>query len=177
MDPNFDRLRQRLDNIPGSRRFDAFRRGFRRSSNGKVLGVFSGIAESRGYGVCKVRWIGVFVLLILATSVAETHGLKATFFVCAFFYLLAALLMQSPRASAGGGLENPPPMPVPPAPSFGGSGYGGGSVPYPAPNPAGGMRPDFAQIDRQLDGLNRRIQRMETIVTDRQYDWERRMGS
>ena len=61
----------------------------------------------------------------------------------------------------------PPPMP----------GSSGGAVPYPGPNPTGGMRPDFAQIDRQLDGLNRRIQRMETIVTDRQYDWERRMGS
>ena len=33
------------------------------------------------------------------------------------------------------------------------------------------------QLDRQLDGLNRRIQRMETIVTDRQYDWDRRMES
>ena len=51
-----------------------------------------------------------------------------------------------------------------------------GSLPRSRP-PAGGLRPDFAQIDRQLDGLNRRIQRMETIVTDRQYDWERRMGS
>ena len=33
------------------------------------------------------------------------------------------------------------------------------------------------QLDRDLDGLNRRIQRMETIVTDRQYNWDRRMES
>ena len=38
-------------------------------------------------------------------------------------------------------------------------------------------RVDLLQLDRQLDGLNRRIQRMETIVTDRQYDWDRRMKS
>ena len=59
----------------------------------------------------------------------------------------------------------------------GNSGFRAGAVPYPGDAPTGGLRPDFAQIDRQLDGLNRRIQRMETIVTDRQYDWERRMGS
>ncbi len=174
MDPNFDRIRQRFSNVPGSRGLNAFRQRLYRSSNGKVLGVFSGIAESLGYGVCKVRWIGIAALLFLAVSVADTHGLKATVLVCGFFYLLLALLMRSPRASADGMTTAPMPPPVP------GSDDGGfrrGAVPYPGPAPVGGMRPDFAQIDRQLDGLNRRIQRMETIVTDRQYDWERRMGS
>ena len=174
MDPNFDRIRQRFNRVPGSRGFDAFRRRYYRSSNGKLLGVFSGIAESRGLCVKKVRWIGVFVLFVLATGFADAHGLKATVLVCGFFYLLLALLMQSPRSTTGG--MTPPPMPVPPMPGSGG-GYSGGAVPYPGPVPTGGMRPDFAQIDRQLDGLNRRIQRMETIVTDRQYDWERRMES
>ena len=175
MDPNFDRIRRRFQNMPGSRPFDAFRRRYHRSSNGKLLGVFSGIAESRGVCVKRVRWMGVALLLFLATVVADTHGLKATLLVCGFFYLLAALLMQAPRASAGGVIPPPMPGPVPPTPGSGG--YGGGAVPYPTPAPAGGLRPDFAQIDRQLDSLNRRIARMETIVTDRQYDWERRMGS
>ena len=162
MDPNFDRLRQRFDNVPGSRPFGSFRRQFYRSSNGKVLGVFSGIAESKGYCVRKVRWIGIALLLFLATAVADAHGLKATLLVCGFFYLLAAVLMQSPRTTAAGG-STPPPMPMGPPPVPGGY--------------RGGPRPDLAALDRTLDSLNRRIQRMETIVTDRQYDWERRMGS
>ena len=161
MDPNFDRMRQRFGNMPGSRGFGAFRRQFYRSSNGKMLGVFSGIAESKGYGVKKVRWIGVFVLFILATGFADAHGLKATLLVCGFFYLLLALLMQAPRLTAGGTM--PPPMPVGPPPVPGGY--------------RNGPRPDLAAIDRSLDSLNRRIQRMETIVTDRQYDWEKRLGS
>ena len=168
MDPNFDRLRQRFNNVPGGRGFNAFRRQFHRSSNGKLLGVFSGIAESKGYCVSKVRWIGVVALIFLATAGADVHGFKATVLVCGFFYLLLALLMQSPRASADGLTSTSTP---PRTPSSGDGGFHPGAV------PPGGMRPDFAQIDRQLDGLNRRIQRMETIVTDRQYDWERRMGS
>ena len=170
MDPNFDRLRRRFSNVPGSRGFNTFRQGFYRSSNGKLLGVFSGIAESRGYCVRKVRWIGMGILFFLATGFADTHGLKATVLVCGFFYLLLALLMRSPRTPADG--VTPPPMP-----NLGNRGVRDGAIPYPAPAPANGLRPDFAQIDRQLDGLNRRIQRMETIVTDRQYDWERRMES
>ncbi len=169
MDPNFDRLRQRFDNVPGSRGFNNFRRQFYRSSNGKMLGVFSGIAESRGWCVRKVRWIGIATLLFLAVSVADTQGLKATVIVCGFYYLLLALLMQAPRLS-GSTMR-------PPVPDSSDSGQRVAAVPYPGPAPAGGIRPDFAQIDRQLDNLNRRIQRMETIVTDRRYDWERRMGS
>ena len=88
MDPNFDRLRRRFENVPGSRGFNNFRRQFYRSSNGKLLGVFSGIAESRGYCVRRVRWIGLAVLLFLAVSVADTHGLKATVIVCGFYYLV-----------------------------------------------------------------------------------------
>ncbi len=163
MDPNFDRLRRRFENVPGSRGFNNFRRQFYRSSNGKLLGVFSGIAESRGYCVRRVRWIGLAVLLFLAVSVADTHGLKATVIVCGFYYLVLALLMQSPRVGFSGSTV-PPPVPRSPPPVPGGSFRGG-------------PRPDLAALDRTLDSLNRRIQRMETIVTDRQYDWDRRMGS
>ena len=160
MDPNFDRFRRRLDDVPGSRGFHAFRRQFHRSSNGKVLGVFSGIPQSRGLGVKRVRWIGVAVLLFLSMFVVDAHGIKTIALVCGFFYLLAALLMQSPRTAGNGTMPSVRAV------------RGSGGV-----APAGGLRPDFAQIYRQLDGLSRRIQRMDNIVTDRRYDWERRMGS
>ena len=156
-------MRQRFNNVPGSRGFGTFRRQFYRSSHGKLLGVFSGIAESKGYSVCTVRLVGGFALFLLACGFTDNHGLKATLLVCGFFYLLAALLMQSPRTRAAGTM--PPPMPAGPPPTPGGGGF------------RGGPRPDLAAIDRQVDSLNRRIQRMETIVTDRQYDWERRMSS
>lgn len=149
-----------------------FRRRLYRSRNGKLLGVFSGIAESLGYSVCATRWVGVVILVILAGKLGA-EGLWVTAMVGGFFYMLAALLMQPPRAPGmsqaaadADGDFMPPPVPpqrwgnpVPPA-------YRGAPV-----NP----RVDLAQIDRQLDSLNRRIQRMETIVTDRQYDWERRL--
>jgi phage shock protein C len=33
------------------------------------------------------------------------------------------------------------------------------------------------RLKRTYDNLNRRVQRMEDIVTDREYDWERRLNS
>jgi phage shock protein C len=33
------------------------------------------------------------------------------------------------------------------------------------------------RMERQYDNLNRRIQRMEDVVTDRRFDWERRLNS
>ena len=102
MDPNFDRLRRRFNSVPAAAASTPSASGSTGRPTARCSAVFSGIAESRGYRVCKVRWIGiVFVLLFLATGVADAHGLKATVLVCGFFYLLLALLMQSPRASAG----------------------------------------------------------------------------
>ncbi len=179
MDPNFERMCRKFDKMPGKCDLRALRRRYHRSANGKILGVFSGIAESRGWCIGKVRWIGIAILFFVATSVVEAHGIKAILLVCGFFYLLLALLMRSPDGLVDSASSSPVPPPI--QPSGGGypgsGGYPGGAVPHPGSAPAGGLRPDFAQIDRQLDGLNRRIQRMETIVTDRQYDWERRMGS
>lgn len=85
--------------------------------------------------------------------------------------MLAALLMQPPRAAGARPLDDeedliPPPMPRSRWGNF-----------YQEPPAAPAPRVDLAQLDRQLDSLNRRIQRMETIVTDRQYDWERRLDS
>ncbi len=152
-----------------------FRQRLYRSDKGKVLGVFSGIAESLGFCVSWTRVVGVCVLLGIAGS-AGADGLRVHVLVAGFFYLLLALVMQPPRKlGAATGLQddddgfNPPPIPRR-------RGERPAAVPFhQAARPAG--RVDLLQLDRQLDGLNRRIQRMETIVTDRQYDWDRRMDT
>ena len=150
-------------------RMENFRRRLYRSSNGKLLGVFTGVAESLGYGVCRTRIIGVCILLAIAGS-AGASGFWVTLMVCGFFYMLLALLMQPPRALGDSQPERddlndlmPPPL----------SRRWDRQVDLGTPTP----RVDLTQLDRQLDSLNRRIQRMETIVTDRQYDWERRLDS
>ena len=151
------------DRRPGF--FSALRSRLYRSNDGKLLGVFKGIAESIGWKCFWTRTLGVLALLILADTVGA-HGLMVTALVSGFFYLLLALLMQPPRAA--GTLADPisrvgrslPPL----LPSERYPGYSR-------------RRVDLAQLDRQLDGLNHRIQRMEAIVTDREYDWNRRMAS
>ena len=146
-------------------RLNNLRRRLYRSHDGKLLGVFKGIAETAGWRCGLTRVVGVIVLLTLAGAMGA-HGLHVSILVAGFFYLLLALLMQPPRPA---GAVVDPTDPV------------RGSVPPPMPPPRypGINRPrvDLAQLDRQLDGLNRRIQRMETIVTDREYDWNRRMQS
>ena len=151
-------------------KLENFRRRLYRSSNGKLLGVFSGIAESLGYGVCKTRWIGAILLVILAGEFGA-KGLWVTVMVGGFFYMLIALLMQPPRPAGSRDPRDdqeedliPPPLAARRWSSFGSE-------------PPQASRVDLAQLDRQLESLNRRIQRMETIVTDRQYDWDRRMDS
>ena len=158
------------------RNLGKFRQRLYRSDHGKILGVFSGIAESLGFCVRWTRIVGVIVLLGIAGS-AGADGLKTHLLVAGFFYLLLAMVMQPPRkpgvassrSSSDEDAFQPPPIPFwrreRPA-----------AVPsYQAPRPA--ERVDLMQLDRQLDSLDRRIQRMETIVTDRQYDWDRRMES
>ena len=165
MAPNFDRYRRVARNLPYGERFGTLRRRLYRAHDGKLLGVFKGIADSLGYGVCRTRVIGCFVLLFLAAAV-DAHGLKVTLVVAGFFYLLAALLMQPPHQA--GQMAAPPDRNearMPPPMSAGRPAY--------APRP----RVDLAGLDRQLDNLNRRIQRMETIVTDREYEWDRRLES
>ncbi len=169
MAPNSDRLRRirrlRRD-WPSSERFGDLRRRLYRARDGKLLGVFKGIADSLGWGVCRTRVVGVFVLLILAAMMGA-HGFKVTVLVAGFFYLLTALLMQPPHQASAvedseEAAERRQPMPMPP-----------GRGPQYSPRP----RVDLAQLDRQLDSLDRRIQQMETIVTDREYEWNRRMES
>ena len=171
----YHRIRQRVGRWDRDGRFSVFhdlRRRLYRSRQGKVLGVFSGIAESMGFCVRWTRIIGCIILLTL-TDFFGAHGVMVTLLVGGFFYLLTALLMQAPRdassasaSTATGYAGNPPPIPVARA---------GGA--YPTAAPFQRPRVDLAQLDRQLDRLNLRIQRMEGIVTDRQFDWERRMES
>ena len=83
-----------------------------------------------------------------------------------FFYLLAAVLMPASAparpALAGGELSMP---------------TGGISVAGACWQTGGAHRVDFAGLDRQLDVLDRRIRSMGGTVTERHYDWDRRLDS
>ena len=95
----YRRIRQRVERWEQDDRFGPLRelrQRLYRSPNGKVLGVFRGIAESMGFNVCVTRIVGCFILLTL-TDFFGAHGLMVTVLVAGFFYLLAALLMQAPR--------------------------------------------------------------------------------
>ena len=145
-----------------------FRQRLYRSDKGLVLGVFKGIAESLGFCVFWTRVIGVISLLGI---VGGGH-----IFVAGFFYLLLALVMQPPRTSGDTGRlgrDDEAAFPSPSVPFW--KRERPTSVRSYRATPPPPARVDLMQLDRQLDGLNRRIQHMETIVTDRQYDWDRRM--
>ena len=155
-----------------------FRQRLYRSNHGKVMGVFSGIAESLGFSVCWTRWVGCIALLGIASS-AGADGLSVHVLVAGFFYLLLALVMQPPRGTAafdGGRRQDANDASTQPATSFWRRDRAAAVPSYRGSQPAP-ARVDLLALDRQLDSLSRRIQRMETIVTDRQYDWDRRMDS
>lgn len=130
----------------------------RRSNDGKVLGVFKGISESMRWPCRMTRWVGIFLLFSLAGLVG-VHGGAGFVLGAGFFYLLASLLMGPPRPE--------------PAAIDGGVDWRAGLHPV---APATQTPVDLAVLDRQLDSLNRRIRRMESVVTDPAYDWERRLG-
>ena len=167
-------MNRRFEEVP--RRLNNLRLRLYRSPNGLALGVFRGIAECLGYCVLPTRIVGCILLLMLSGSVGA-HGFRVSLLVAGFFYLLAAVLMRPPQArpAADGtrgyvdGDDVPPPMPAwtsttRPA-----------AVPYQQMPPPRAERVDFVALDRQFSELNRRIQHMEGIVTDRGYDWDRRM--
>ena len=178
----FDRLRQRAERWNEDRRFSFFhelRRRLYRSRDGKVLGVFRGIAESMGFCVFWTRVIGCVILLTL-TDFFGAHGLIVTLLVGGFFYLLAALLMQAPRGPGG--------LPVP---ADDPSGAGRKS----APHAAHALCEDHSRVGAlpstcaRAPGWTSRnwtgnstasttaSSAWRAIVTDRQYDWERRLES
>jgi phage shock protein C len=130
----------------------------RRSPNGLILGVFRGIAESRGYSVFWTRVVGSTLLVFLSGGSLLAAG---------FFYLLAAVLMRS-SAPALPVLTDWRPVPAPAARTPAAPGR---------EIVSGAPRVDFTVLDRQLDSLDRRMQSLESIVTDRQYDWDRRLKS
>ena len=169
---NSDRYRPAHRGLPLNGRFNNLRRRLYRSHDGKALGVFKGMAESLGLCVFWTRAVGLIALVSLAGAMGA-HGFKVTVLVAGFFYLLLALLMQPPR-QPGVAAD-----PVSPTAGSVPAGNVPPRVPRPARYQAASNRPrvDLAQLDRQLDGLDRRIQRMEAIVTDREYDWNRRMES
>ena len=140
----------------------------RRSRNGILLGVFKGIAESKGWGVTQTRLGGAF-LLIIASGIIGDRDLSR-FFIAAFFYLLLAVLI--PAESSDGR------TPI--------DGVGDDLVARVRnrlepgkPSPPTGIytRSDLADLGRQMERLNRRVQRMEGVVTNRSYEWERRIRS
>ena len=142
----------------------------RRSHRGKILGVFKGISESMGWPCGITRWVGIFLLFSLAGMVG-VHGGAGYVLGAGFFYLLASLLMGPPRPE----LESAAPSSA--------SGTDWRSGVREASAAASGLygssyrpRVDLASLDRQLHSLNRRIRRMESVVTDPAYDWERRLG-
>ena len=148
----------------------------RRSRNGLVLGVFKGIAESKGWNCAWTRIGGAFGLLIISGAIG--NGDFSNFFIAAFFYLLLAVLIPSENGET----------------LFAPSSAASPSSSDANADPATGLlarglerqgfelsthvtRPDLLDLSRQMERLNRRIQRMEGVVTNRSYEWERRIRS
>lgn len=161
------------------RSLERLRRRLYRAPDGKVLGVFKGIAQSLGFCVFWTRVVGVITLVTLADA-CGAKGMLTTILVGGFFYLMLALAMQPSRPvgtyagdDADDSADRPPYAPR----SSRGQFWKSRPAEAPFQQAPRVPRVDLAQLDRQLDNLDRRIQRMETIVTDRQYDWERRMES
>ncbi len=151
----------------------------RRAPDGKVLGVFKGIAQSLGWSVCGTRAFGCVILLSIAGAFG-VEGFSASILAVGFFYLLLAMLMRPPATSGVSSREDAELDLTAVYPPRREDRRRSSAAAEPVITPQRytmGRRVDLAQMDRQLDGLNRRIQRMETIVTDRQYDWDRRMNS
>lgn len=148
----------------------------RRSRNGILLGVFKGIADSKGWGVTQTRIGGAFVLIIASGIIGDRD--LSRFFIAAFFYLLLAVLIPAelgddrlPIDSVGDDLVSRVRDRV--RDRF----EPGGKAKSAAPAPARFTRSDLADLGQQMERLNRRVQRMEGVVTNRSYEWERRIRS
>jgi phage shock protein PspC (stress-responsive transcriptional regulator) len=149
----------------------------RRSRSGLVLGVFKGIAECRGWNVVWTRVIGTVVLLSLS-GVFGGRDLSQIF-VAAFFYLLLAVLIPSESADGSDTgrsiiLED---LQRTASRTFGTPIRGRSSKAEGKPETGTFSGADLILLNEQMSRLNRRIQRMEGLVTNRDYEWERRMRS
>lgn len=169
-----------------------FLKDVRRSRSGLVLGVFKGLADSKGWPVFWTRIGGGFGLMVLSGIFGGDRDLSR-FFIAAFFYLLLAVLIPSETAEEAAKSEGSASRDwdvnwgsmcsgkKDKASASGGA--GDSSVGSPAPSafervePTSYTRSDLAELSRSIERLNRRIQRIESVVTDRDYEWERKMNS
>lgn len=151
----------------------------RRSRDGLVLGVFKGIAESRGWNVIWTRVFGTMILLALSGSFGGRD--LSQIFVAAFFYLLLAVLIpaETSDGSASGRSIILEDLQRTASRTFGSSvGKSKGREKVDGPPETGTFSgADLALLNEQMSRINRRIQRMEGMVTNRDYEWERRMRS
>ena len=147
----------------------------RRSRSGLVLGVFKGIAESRGWNVVWTRIIGSLILLSLSGTVGGRD--LSQIFVAAFFYLLLAVLIPSEDSENGGRSIILEDLQRTASRTFGTPIGGSNASPDEPPTTATFTSADLILLNEQMTRLNRRIQRMESMVTNRDYEWERRMRS
>jgi phage shock protein PspC (stress-responsive transcriptional regulator) len=147
----------------------------RRSRSGLVLGVFKGIAEARGWNVVVTRIFGSCLLLALS-GVFGGHDLSQIF-VSAFFYLLLAVLIpaESTDNAAGGRSIILEDLQRTASRTFGTRAAGAKAESTPETGTFSSA--DLILLNEQMSRLNRRIQRMEGLVTNRDYEWERRMRS
>jgi phage shock protein C len=112
-----------------------------RSRNGKIFGVFQGIADATDLDVFWMRVAAV--VLVIFTG----------FFPVIFIYILAALFMK---------IE-----PCEPLDEEGEEFYN--SI-------ASNRKLAMMRLSKRLDSLDRRAQRIETAVTSRGSDWDKRMN-
>lgn len=163
-----------------------FLKDVRRSRNGLLLGVFKGLADSKGWPVFWTRMGGGFALLCLSGIFADRDLQK--FFIAAFFYLLFAVLIPSESAEEAARSEGTASRDWDPhwkgwcskdKPAAA-SATESSTVPPPIERvvePTSYTRSDLAELSRSIERLNRRIQRIESVVTDRDYEWERKLNS
>ena len=136
----------------------------RRSAEGRVFGVFKGIAEHARFSLCWTRVLGVLVLLAVGDTLAKVgFGMPAGPIL---LYVVLALLMQPPLGAAEG---------------FGSLATGHGASRLQPVFPTGGggdTRPlDLVVLEQRLESLGRRVAKMENVVVTRERDWDRRLGA
>ncbi len=135
-------------------RFHCESRAPRRARDGMVLGVCKGLA--RHFDIATI-WVRVIAVVLLIGS---------SFWPAIVLYVLAALVMKpEPFATAEQGMPDSratPPCPPPGSPRMAGSMDGGPSR--------------AQQLKTRFDRLERRLRRMEDVVTSREFQWENRLG-
>ena len=135
----------------------------RRSAEGRVFGVFKGIAEHARFSLRWTRVLGVLVLLAVGDTLEKVGlGMPAGPIL---LYVVLALLMQPPWGAAEG---------------FGSlaAGHGASRLQPVFPTGGGDTRPlDLVALEQRLESLGRRVAKMENVVVTRERDWDRRLGT